>query len=378
MTQVLKKYPLDKLTVGMVVGKTIHDHFQRELITEGTILTQQIIAALPTYYIRFITIREEVAESTTMKDGIDRINEGKLPPDKVAATVDTHMIDENFITSYHKIFNDLKHAFLKIRQLGKIDVHTFENLVNTYFYKLSDGFKAITHLHNISRDGYYLLHHSINVAILSGVLGRWLRLNQQDLHDLIIAGLLHDIGKTQVSTDLLNKPGKLTPLEFKEVQEHAKEGFNLLRNTTLFENTNITFGVLQHHERLDGSGYPLGVKSEKIHKFAKIIAIADIYDAMATNKVYANKKNPFDIFAELSNEMTNKLDTRYCVLFIKNVCHAMVGNWAKLSNGMKVKIIYIDESRISALPIVQSVDGDFIDLNKNNDITIIELLSATS
>ena len=378
MTQVLKKYPIDKLTVGMVVGKTIHDHFQRELITEGTILTQQIIAALPTYYIRFITIREEVAESTTMKDSIDRINEGKLPLDKVAATVDTHMIDENFITSYHKIFSDLKHAFLKVRQLGKIDIQTFENLVNTYFYNLSDGFKAITHLHNISRDGYYLLHHSINVAILSGVLGRWLHLNQQDLHDLILAGLLHDIGKTQVSTDLLNKPGKLTPLEFKEVQEHAKEGFNLLRNTTLFGNTNITFGVLQHHERLDGSGYPLGVKSEKIHKFAKIIAIADIYDAMATNKVYANKKNPFDIFAELSNEMTHKLDTRYCVLFIKNVCHAMVGNWAKLSNGMKVKIIYIDESRISALPIVQSVDGDFLDLNKNNDITIIELLSATN
>lgn len=370
---ILKRYPVAELKAGMIVGKTIHDHFERELITKGTVLTKQIIAALTTYYLSFVTIAEIIP------DGSDKVVEKvhpSIPENKVAATLDAHVIDQEFVDSYYIIFDALKQLFAITRHTGKINYNLLEQLVNHHFFKLSDGFKAITHLHNLSRDGYYLLHHSINVAILSGVLGRWLHFSKQELHNLIIAGLLHDIGKTQISKEILNKPGKLTPIEFKEVQQHSKKGFDILQHTKLFENKDILLGVLEHHERLDGSGYPLGVTKDKIHKFAKIIAIADIYDAMASNKVYAGKKNPFAIFTELSNEMTNKLDTHYCVLFIKNVCHAMIGNWAKLSNGMKVKIIYIDESRVSSLPIVQSDAGDFIDLNKENDITIVEILSA--
>ncbi|WP_177504321.1 HD domain-containing phosphohydrolase [Anaerosinus sp.] len=371
---ILKRYPLAELKAGMIVGKTIHDHFERELITKGTILTKQIIDALATYFVSFVTIAEALPEDSGKP--IENIK-FSTPKIKVAATLDAYVIDQDFVESYYVVFDALKQLFSISRYTGNINQHLLAQLVNHHFFKLSDGFKAITHLHNLSRDGYYLLHHSINVAILSGVLGRWLHLPKQELHNLIIAGLLHDIGKTQIDKELLNKPGKLTPIEFKEVKQHSKKGFDILQHTKLFENKDILLGVLQHHERLDGSGYPLGVTADKIHKFAKIIAIADIYDAMASNKVYAGKKNPFDIFTELSNEMTNKLDTHYCVLFIKNVCHAMIGNWAKLSNGMKVKIIYIDETRISSLPIVQSNTGDFIDLNKENDITIVELLSAT-
>ena len=136
-------------------------------------------------------------------------------------------------------------------------------------------------------------------------------------------------------------------------------------------------GVLQHHERNDGSGYPHGTKAAEINDFGRILAIADIYDAMAANRVYAKKKNPFEVFGVLSDDIMNgRLDTEYGVLFIRKICHALNGSWLKLSNGKRAKIVYIDDSRMSALPVVQTPDGEFLDLNNTSGVKITALLNS--
>lgn len=353
--KLLKSYAVEDLKAGMVVGKSVYDEQEHELIIENTVLTNQLIISILNRPIFSVMIRE------------DKI---KIPTEEVSP------LDKGAVKQYEDTFEELRQIFLVARSTKQVDVERLKKMVDGDFMELTDGIKAITHVHNISREGDYLLHHSINVAILAGVLGKWLHFGAEELHDLILTGLMHDIGKTQIAEQILEKPGRLTEAEFKEVKQHASKGFELLWYTSLREKQNILFGVLQHHERLDGSGYPARASKEKIHKFAKIIAIADVYDAMAANKVYAHKKSPFDIFAELASDMVNKFDTTYCVLFIKKVCHAMHGNWVQLSNGSKAKIIYIDESRMVSLPIVQCINGEFIDLNKNRKIVITELLSS--
>lgn len=353
--KILKNYLVEDLKAGMVVGRSVYDEQEKELIAEDTVLTNQLILSILDRPIFSVMIRE------------DKI---KIPAE------DVPVLDKGAVKQYEDTFDELRQIFLAARITGQVDVERLRKIVDGHFIELADGLKAITHVHNISREGDYLLHHSINVAILAGVLGRWLHFKQEELHDLILTGLMHDIGKTQIAEQILDKPGQLTEAEFKEVKQHAGKGFELLRYTSLREKQNILFGILQHHERLDGSGYPARSEKDKIHKFAKIIAIVDVYDAMAANKVYAHKKSPFDIFGELANDMVNKFDTSYCVLFIKKVCHAMNGNWVQLSNGSKAKIIYIDESRMVSLPVVQCVNGEFIDLNKNSGIVITELLSS--
>lgn len=372
----LKQYPIHRLKPGMVLGRTIYDTYEQMLLVKGTVLTKKLISYIAERSVCFALIDEETnAPKPAVSNNPLEENPPAAPPQPLHKSA-SHVLDDSFVSEYKKVFAILQTLFSNTRSTGTVDLQPLNEIDNRCLKALTDGLKAITNVHNISREGYYLIHHSINVAILAGLLGRWLKFTSSDLHDLILAGLLHDIGKTQIPTSLLNKPSKLTAREYAEVQKHTERGYKLLRATKLKSNAPILFGILQHHERLDGSGYPFQVKSEKIHTFAKLLAIADIYDAMASNKVYARKKSPFDIFAELSKEMTHRLDISYCVLFIKNLCHAMNGNWVKLDNGANAKIVYIDESRISALPIVQCETGEFIDLNKEKEIHILELQST--
>lgn len=138
----------------------------------------------------------------------------------------------------------------------------------------------------------YLYNHSINVSILSSMIGKWMGIEGRELLLLTYSALLHDVGKTVIDPQILNKPSALTKKEFDEIKKHSEFGYKIVKKAQ-FLDPSVGMGVLMHHERIDGSGYPLGLKGEKIHKFAKIIAVADEFDAMTSNKVYSNKKSPF-------------------------------------------------------------------------------------
>ena len=162
------------------------------------------------------------------------------------------------------------------------------------------------------------------------------------------------------------------------MQRHVELGYEIVRASALGENEDIANAVLQHHERNDGTGYPNGISKEQISEFARILALLDMYDAMGSNRVYAKKKSPFEVFDIMSNDITNgKLDTDFGFQFIRRVCHSLHGNWVQLSNGEKAKIVYMDESRLFSLPVVQTMEGEFIDLNRQADIKINHLLTST-
>lgn len=350
----LKNYPVEELKAGMVVGRSIYDENMKELVAEGAVLTNQLIFSILERPIFAILIKEKT---------------------HFEPIVDKHVLDESYVQHFEFIMQELRRVFQSAREMGTVDVNSLKNLVSNYFNGMTDGMKAISHIHNIVRSDDYLLHHSINVAILAGVMGKWMHKSKAEIDELILAGLLHDVGKTQVSLDILNKPSKLTDMELKAVQQHSSKGFDLLRYGILHDKSKILMGILQHHERMDRSGYPAKLPGDKISEYGRILAVIDMYDAMAANKVYSLQRSPFDIFSILSDEMINKLDTSICVLFVKNVCHSLNGNWVELNNGKRAKIIYIDESRIQSLPVVQCEDDSFIDLNTEKNIKITKLLS---
>ena len=161
------------------------------------------------------------------------------------------------------------------------------------------------------------------------------------------------------------------------MQKHTRLGHALVMNSAFASDAQIAGAVLQHHERNDGSGYPDAVKKEQICDFARILAILDSYDAMTSRRSYARRRSPFDVFSALSDEfVANHLDAAYGLPFIRNVSHSLNGNWVRLTNGETGKIVYIDESRLDALPIVQTMDGAFIDLNTLSSIRIESMLTS--
>jgi len=212
--------------------------------------------------------------------------------------------------------------------------------------------------------------HSINVALISSTIGEWLGCKKEDLEMLTLCGLLHDIGKLLIPNEILMKPGKLTSIEFDVVKTHVSLGYNRLKDKGL--DSRINEACLLHHERCDGSGYPFGIKGEKIPFAAKIISIADVYDAMTSNRVYRGAICPFEVIRIMEADAFNQFDPQYLLPFLNNVISTYLHNDVRLSNGLVGEVILINRSDLSR-PTVKC-GKEYIDLSKHREIKIEAIL----
>lgn len=432
----LKKYPVDELEAGMVIGRTVYSDDMSVLLGEGTVLDEQRIEYLDQRGIVFVRIllpdEEEPAAAEAMpaaktpqidddaaavwrrvqeqtaaavlaaaeadkqaalakiEERAGRASAAKAEPEKEKTPDalekpvsksgivlrETSSLEAAFIEQYEECFEELQGFFSSVRAYGRINITEAETAARN-FAPLSSSGKAVSHVYNMETIGEYQLHHVMRVAVLAGLMGQWLKMPAQERHRLILAAFLMDIGYTAFAPNFLKKIALYTPAERRLMQKHARLGYDIVARSALQLDKQVTEAVLQHHERNDGSGYPQGMKKEGICKFARILAILDTYDAMASRRFYAKRRSPFEVFSVLSDEfVANRLDAEYGVVFIRNMSHTLNGNWVKLSNGAVAKIVYIDETRMKALPVVQTTDGDFIDLNTTISIKVEYLLPS--
>ncbi len=229
----------------------------------------------------------------------------------------------------------------------------------------------LTLLNSVQDKNPYMYSHPVNVAFLSLVIGRWLKLDELKLVNLVRAGLLHDLGKAKIKDSLLNKSDTLTLEEMEKMKSHPVVGYKLLDNANEFD-LEVLQGVLFHHERMDGTGYPLGLKNEKIHLFSRIIAIADTFDAITATKTYCNKKSPLKAVDEIQANSFNQLDPYICQIFINNIIDYYNGRAIRLSNEQVGNIVYINPIKITK-PLVLC-ENEYHDLSVENEIEVVELL----
>ncbi|HEY8279055.1 MAG TPA: HD domain-containing phosphohydrolase, partial [Bdellovibrionota bacterium] len=168
--------------------------------------------------------------------------------------------------------------------------------------------KAFYHLIRLSSHDAYTYQHSVGVGLNAIALGKRIRMpSEQDLVDLGIAGLLHDIGKTKVDPGIINKPGPLDKAEWESMRQHSTWGYELLKdNRDVSQRSKLA--VLHHHEESAGGGYPHGLTDNQISVFAKIITIADIFNALTTDRTYSKAKSPFEAFKLIQSAMMHKVD----------------------------------------------------------------------
>ena len=215
--------------------------------------------------------------------------------------------------------------------------------------------------------------HSLNVALISRAIGKWMQFSKEDLNTLTLAGLLHDIGKTQIPPEILNKQGKLTDEEFDIIRSHAKLGHKILKDTDL--DLRIKLAALQHHERYDGSGYPRGLESDEIDTFASIVAIADVYDAMTAARSYRAPKCAFQVIAAFEDDGFQKYNPKVIFTFLQRVAACYNNSRVLLSDGTAGQIVYLNKNTLSR-PIVDTVEHGLIDLSQsaNKDLFIKAIL----
>lgn len=357
----VKRISIDKLTVGMVLGDDVINSNGLILIPRKTTIQQKHIFRLKLYDIL----------SVVVEDVIESIPSDVEPSQEVVLQLDSNQ----------QAFNEFRNIYIEKEVAIKSQLYAISNgepiHINELLdisHSLLDGLKTksslFNYLYNLRTTDDYTYTHSINVSLLCNIFGNWLKMPQDQIEELTTAGLLHDIGKIKVDQSILNKPGKLTPQEFEKIKKHCKLGYDIIKDQNISDN--IKYGVLMHHEKINGTGYPLGLTDKGINDFGKIIAIVDIYDAMTSNRSYHKKFSPFKVIQIFEQDSFGLLDTAYLFVFLENIAHNYLGKTVKLSNGEEGKIVFIHNNAPSR-PIIEIGDR-MLDLIDDPSITIDEIL----
>lgn len=218
----------------------------------------------------------------------------------------------------------------------------------------------------------YTYRHTVCVGIISTLIGKWLNLGQSELNDLTLGATLHDIGKARIPANILNKPGRLTQEEYIEMKRHTAYGYRMLKDIPEL-NERVALIALQHHEREDGGGYPFSLRSEKIDDLAKIVAIADVYHAMSSSRVY-HQAEPFHIvISQMQNDVFGKFNPKIMLVFLYRIMDSLVGRRVLLSDGEEGTILMVDP--FEPLRALIKTGDTLVDLRLNRGLRISRVLN---
>ena len=277
---------------------------------------------------------------------------------------------EVFKNEYCENVNQIKQIIKNLATGKSLDMEKVKIVTESVFSGIKDYQQILCCMNELRNSDEYTYNHCLNVAFYGMMIGNWLKLSQEKIKELIQAGILHDIGKSRVPINLLNKRGKLLPEEFSEVKNHVLYGYNIAKNYGIAED--VKLAVLMHHEREDGSGYPYGVKGELICLYAKIIGIADVYDALLSDRVYRERVSPFHVFKMYGSTWLGCFDTKIVMTLLDNINKYYLGCNVLLSSGEIGEVVHIPPHKID-MPIVR-VNCELIDLSKDHNIEILKIL----
>ncbi|TJY41692.1 HD-GYP domain-containing protein [Cohnella pontilimi] len=268
----------------------------------------------------------------------------------------------------------LKRSFASAQAGMKLPIFELRNGL-TSLLKHIDEYNVLSFvvMSSSGKEDVYV-RNGVLCAMTSYMLAKWNNFPEKDWMQIAMAGLLHDIGNVRVDPAILNKPKVLTTEELQEVRQHTVYGFKMLEGGTAI-NQGVWLAALQHHERVDGSGYPMRVKGDKIHPYAKIIAIADVYHAMTSDRKYKKAESPYLVLEQLQTESFGKLDAVYVQTFIERATQFQNGVFVKLSDGRIGEIVYADRNNPTR-PMV-SVGGKIVNLMQERQLFIVEVFATS-
>lgn len=381
-----KRILTSRAAENMVVAEDVYTTDDKLVIPEGTVLTEEIIKSLKEYGIFAIRIKvDEEDGSTTLEN-----DSGEEKAEAKGETLKrkTQEEQQNYLRQikeskefeeFHNAFidsvDDLKDVFNKVVMHNEeIDSMAILKDVENVVDRGRNGIHILDMLQCMRGYDDVTYVHSVNVALLSNMIGRTVYpdISKEELDVLTLSGLLHDIGKMMVPDNIIQKNGRLTLPEYNVVKTHVLFGNNILKGLKNLD-PRVAEVAMRHHERCDGTGYPGGYKREQIEPFARIVAIADTYDAMTSDRVYRAAICPFDVIHMFEREGLVKFDVEFLLPFLEKAVQAYLNTEVKLSTNEVGKVIMINHNEFSK-PVVQ-VGNEFYDLSKeSSDIVIDKVL----
>lgn len=385
----MKMYKVSELKPGMRVMAPVLTRQNQILAIPGEEIDRKLISRMEFYGITEIQAEDSTVEAAqAVSPAVPPapapapVQEPKVaPPPQAPAPepkVDTMAAAHGYSTKVRLSENFQQYTIKNARGIGVLQnqIEAFlknrtpfntEELLNMTRSLIRPGQTVIEYfdmMHNMRSNDDSIYSHSLNVAMIANILGKWLKLSHQDRDILVIAGLLHDIGKAKIPPEILNKKEKLTDEEFNILRSHAKLGYDCIKDEPYLDGR-VKKAALMHHERCDGSGYPMGLNEMLIDDFAMIIAIADVYDAMTATRKHRTAMCPFQVISEFESDGMHKFKPEYILTFLRKIAATYQNNQVVLSDGRSGKIILLNQNQLSK-PLVQLSDGSCIDLARSS------------
>lgn len=381
-----------ELQPGMILVGTVKTQTGQILGEAGGEVTRQLINRMKLYRVDFAQVEDDphqaVAEvvEQTLAASEQPVVEEPVKPEPVKperpAMEHTYIKESKtakqrvaespqfmgFQMEYYHAISVLKDAFAATIDKGTpLNPEELLESIKPLYQKRDTIVELFDMLNNLRALDDTIYAHSINVALVARMIGRWLRIDKQSLDIITEAGLIHDIGKCLIPEEVLNKQGKLTDEEFDLIRSHPKLGYKLIKGMDL--DSRIKKATLQHHERCDGSGYPTGLDEDNIDEVAMIIAIADVYDAMTAARSYRIPLCAFQVIAKFEEEGFQKYPIKFIMTFLRQIAMTYQSNRVVLNDGRSCKIIMLNKNDLSR-PMVKFDDNSIIDLSHTRDLFI--------
>ncbi len=348
--------PTRLLQEGMKIDQSIIDGTNRVLIARSTVLDDFMIKGLRKLGISGVYIRE----------GEEEIMESSADEPVTQETLETiqklHVEDRKRVNISESVRARVAEgvSFLYSNTASEQLADTTRDITDELMRAIDENDAIAVDISALKVSDEYTFKHSVDVATMSMIVAKKLEMSREEIYDIGIAGLLHDIGKSKIPNEILNKPGRLTDEEFAIMKQHSVFGYRILQENKDIKEP-IKLAVLQHHEKINSKGYPMGVGAEQITPYAKILSVVDIYDALVTERPYKEGFSPRDA-VEMLMAMTAELDIVSLRGFLGSVILYPVGTTVELSNGERARVVENYEEAILRPKVVGLKTGRVYDL----------------
>lgn len=339
--------------LGKTLTQDVHNEYGLLLLPAGAVLRQSEIRLLEAHHIQTVHITADT-------------DSPEMPPPVL------HWNETEAAHQYVQAAKQTENLFKQLAAGSTLSLHQFQDV----FYPMLDqllqhwGFLRFIYLKEGTEN--YTYRHSLNVGIVAALIGKLMGKSQDEIIFLGQAGLLHDVGKMKVPDELLSKPERLTDDEYAIMKKHTEYGAKLLRSMKHTDEA-IVMCALLHHERLDGSGYPEGRTKDTIPLACQIISVADVFDAICTDRVYRRGTSPFEACHVLWEQAcSGKLNPLIVSLFIHYIVLLYVGSPAILNSGEQVEVIMIHTDE-PMRPLVRKGE-EYLDLRQHRSLHIRKMI----
>ena len=374
----IKKITIDKLIPGMFVHQILEQKGTLTVKSQGRVISNDVVNVLKKQGVKTLAIDTEKAfdpnkNSTSSTDNSKPNNSNKAEKAKKVSL-------ENELTRASKLHEQgkaiQKLLLASVQKEMAFDASIPKSFSNKLVESVDRNPDALLCLTKIREKDDYLLEHSLNVAVLLANFGKFLGMSEEEVQDLSYAGFLHDLGKIKIPDEILHKPGRLTDSEMDIMKGHVKHGVDYLKETDIAQP--LIQAISEHHERLDGLGYPAGTKGGDISQAGRMLAIADMYDALTADRVYKAGMSSQRAFSILMNDAPTRLDKSLVQQFIKCLGVYPVGSLVLLSNERLAMVLEQKDSPLTPLvKVFYSVRNSHYLTPKDIDLSIDKTVSIT-